>query len=57
MSTPYVFATDVQVMKNYPSFEYNPSETDAVYHEDREIAGVMYRAANANYNDLHNYWS
>jgi hypothetical protein len=44
-------------MKNYPSFEYNPGETDAVYHEDREVAGVMYRAANANYNDLHNYWS
>ena len=57
MSAPYVFPQDVQSEKNYPSFEYNPGETGAVYHEDREIDGVMYRAANANYNDLHNYWS
>jgi hypothetical protein len=57
MSTPYVFSQDVQSEKNYPSFEYNAGEAGAVYHEDREIDGVMYRAANANYNDVHNYWS
>jgi hypothetical protein len=57
MSTPYYFTQDIQIhTKNYPGFEYNPDETAGVWHEDREINGVMYRAANASYNDLKDYW-
>jgi hypothetical protein len=59
MSTPIIYTDDVQLLKNYPSFEYNPAATepDGVYHEDREIGGIMYRAANATYNDLLGYWA
>ncbi|MGA8474900.1 MAG: hypothetical protein WB681_07500 [Candidatus Cybelea sp.] len=57
MSTPYVFTQDVQSSKNFPSFEYSGTETDNVYHEDREIAGIMYRAANAAYDDISGLWS
>jgi len=57
MSSPIVYSDDVQLAKNFPSFEYNPGETSGVYHEDREISGAMYRAANATYNDLGGFWS
>ena len=57
MSTPIVFNEDVQSYKTFPSFEYNGSETGNVYHEDREINGAMYRAANATFNDILKHWT
>jgi hypothetical protein len=49
MSSPMVFDEDVQIKYTAPGYEYNPQETDGVWHEDREIAGVLYRATNATY--------
>lgn len=49
MSAPIVFPQDVQINDNSPGLEYNGTEGSSVWHEDREIAGVMYRVSNASY--------
>lgn len=54
------FITNIQVQKPYPGVEYEPNtslETDGVWHEDHEIDGVMYRAANATFNESTLTWS
>lgn len=59
MSAPMVIYKDFQINKNYPGYEYLPAlpEAGGVYHEDREIDGVLYRATNATFNDINGNWS
>lgn len=49
------FTTNIQIQKTYPAAVYEPDtsvETDGVWHEDHEIDGVMYRAANATFDEM-----
>ena len=46
------FTTNLDITKNYPAVIYNGTEGSDVYHEDHEVDGVMYRAANAFFNEL-----
>ena len=57
MSAPYIFATDVQLNLESPGLEFNGTEPGHVYHEDREVNGVMRRATNASYSYLTGQWT
>jgi hypothetical protein len=48
------FTTNVEVQKTDPAVLYEPdlsTEPLGIWHEDHEIDGIMYRAANAQYNE------
>ncbi len=49
------FPSNVEVQKPWPAVQYEPNdvthEPAGVWHEDHEIDGVMYRAANAKFDD------
>ena len=54
------FSANIQIQKTYPAVIYEPDtseETDGVWHEDHEIDGAMYRAANATFDESHETWS
>lgn len=50
-----VFTTDLEIQTSFPGLEYSGSETGAVYYEDREVSGVMYRVVNATFNKADGY--
>jgi hypothetical protein len=56
-----VFPTNVEIQKIYPATKYEPNdpthEPAGVWHEDHEIDGVMYRAANAKFDENSKKWS
>jgi hypothetical protein len=49
------FPNNIEIQKNYPAVQYEPNdpahEPAGVWHEDHEIDGAMYRAANASFDD------
>lgn len=52
------FTSNVQISKNYPGVLYDASETSGTWHEDHEINGAMYHAANAKFDDQTSHkWS
>jgi hypothetical protein len=56
-----VFPTNVEIQKTFPAVKYEPNnptlEPAGVWHEDHEIDGAMYRAANAMYTESTKKWS
>lgn len=53
-STPQT--TDLGISKSYPAVQYGPQETSALYYEDREVGGTMYRVQNASWNATSQNW-
>ncbi|MBV8725444.1 MAG: hypothetical protein JO078_05685 [Candidatus Eremiobacteraeota bacterium] len=52
------FTSNIQITKNDPAVLYDATETSGVWHEDHEINGVRYHAANAKFDDKINFtWS
>lgn len=46
------FTSNIEISKQYPAVQYNPSETSGVWHEAHEVSGAMYSAANATFDDV-----
>jgi hypothetical protein len=51
------FTDDLAVVKSCPAIDYYAAESNAVYHEDREINGAMFRVSNAQYNYEDTTWT
>lgn len=50
------FQNDFAINNANPGMEYGGTENGALYYEDREIAGAMYRVQNATYNKISQSW-
>jgi hypothetical protein len=50
------FLNDFAINNQNPGMEYGGTETGALYYEDREINGAMYRVQNATYNKIAGAW-
>lgn len=54
------FITNIQIQKTYPAVQFEPdtvNEPSGIWHEDHEINGAMYRAANAKFTESLGTWS
>lgn len=47
---------NIGINKKYPAVQFGGTETGSQAFEDREIAGALYRAQNATYNEYTNQW-
>lgn len=45
------FTQNIQIVKSFPAVQYEASEAPSAWHEDHEINGAFWRAANATYNE------
>lgn len=50
------FLNDFAINNQNPGMEYGGTENGALYYEDREINGAMYRVQNATYNKVSQSW-
>lgn len=50
------FTNDFAVNSQDPGVMYGGTETNALYFEDREVAGTIYRAQNATFNKVSQSW-
>jgi hypothetical protein len=50
------FTTNIQITKSTPAVLYDATETAGVWHEDHEISGAQYRAANATFIESTGMW-
>ncbi len=64
MSSPYPSSSNTQIeysdsgiSSEFPGMSYRGTEAAALYYEDREINGVMYRVQNATYNKFAGSWT
>ncbi len=50
------FITNIEISKNYPAVQYDATETSGVWHEDHEVNGAQYHAANAQFIEATGKW-
>lgn len=51
-----ILNNDIAISENNPGLQFNGTETNGVYFENREVAGTFYLAQNASYNTFSGQW-
>ena len=50
------FTSNIHITKTFPGVLYDATETSGTWHEDHEISGAKYQAANAKFNEAMGQW-